>query len=247
MNNKSNMITIILAVLGCFLIAIAIFIFYKGNNPMAVVSPEIEIELAKSKKEIEKLNSLLKNKEQDSSTSPSVVYSYQNMLGNNVPLIEITDLDLSDENNGKKTGKETYIHQLRFYVFNVGKNSLKDVIISIKDIYNDPKEVKKRSRTIGQHDEEGIDSTEQGIGTYENFEINTLNLKSRRLVYASTMPSSFGVAEYTFNVVVEWKGGFYQMEIRIEEFDGKLKYHYQYFDVNGNPINFEKLEQGIKK
>ena len=44
-----------------------------------------------------------------------------------------------------------------------------------------------------------------------------------------------------------WKGGFYQMEIRIEEFDGKLKYHYQYFDVNGNPINFDKLEQGIKK
>ena len=43
------------------------------------------------------------------------------------------------------------------------------------------------------------------------------------------------------------QGGFYQMEIRIEEFDGKLKYHYQYFDVNGNPINFDKLEQGIKK
>jgi hypothetical protein len=61
------------------------------------------------------------------------------------------------------------------------------------------------------------------------------------------MPSSFGVAEYSFNLVVEWKGGFYQMDIRIEEFDGKLKYHFQYLDVNGNPINFEKLEQGIKK
>jgi hypothetical protein len=242
------MITIILAVLGFFLIAIAVFIFYKGKDPLAIATPEVEIELAKSKKEIEKLNSLLKNKEQDSTVlSPSVAYSYQNMLGNNIPLIEITDLDLSDENNDKKTGKETYIHQLRFYAFNVGKNSLKDVIISIKDIYNDPKDIKKRSRTIGHHDEEGIDSDEQGIGTYENFEINTLNLKSRRLVYASTMPSSFGVAEYTFNVVVEWKGGFYQMEIRIEEFDGKLKYHFQYFDVNGNPINFEKLEKGIKK
>lgn len=241
------MITIILAILGCILIAIAIFIYYKGNGS-TVASPEVEIELAKSKKEIEKLNSILKNKEQDSAAfSPSVAYSYQNMLGNNLPLIEITDLDLSEDNNGKKSDKNTYVHQLRFYVFNIGKNSLKDVIVSIKDIYNYTNDIKKSSRVIGHHDEEGIDSDEQGIGTYENFEINTLNLKSRRLVYASTMPSSFGVAEYTFSVVVEWKGGFYQMEIRIEEFDGKLKYHFQYFDVNGNPINFEKLEQGIKK
>ncbi len=122
------MITIILAILGCILIAIAIFIYYKGNGS-TVASPEVEIELAKSKKEIEKLNSVLKNKELDSSAfSPSVAYSYQNMLGNNLPLIEITDLDLSDD-NGKKSDKNTYVHQLRFYVFNVGKNSLKDVIV----------------------------------------------------------------------------------------------------------------------
>jgi hypothetical protein len=244
------MITILLALLGCFFIVLSIVYFYKGNNLIKGKSSEAEIELAKAKKEIEKLNSLLNGKDtmkNGAVLSSNSVSSYQTMLGNNLPLIEITDLDLSDENNGKKSDKNTYIHQLRFYVFNVGKNSLKDVIISIKDIYNDPKDIKKRSRTIGHHDDEGIDSDKQGIGTYENFEINTLNLKSRRLVYASTLPSSFGVAEYTFNVVVEWKGGFYQMEIRIEEFDGKLKYHYQYFDVNGNPINFENLENGIKK
>ncbi len=245
------MITILLALLGCFFIVLSIVYFYKGNNLIKGKSSEAEIELAKAKKEIEKLNSLLNNGKDTLKNgavlSSNSVSSYQTMLGNNLPLIEITDLDLSDESNSKKSDKNTYIHQLRFYVFNIGKNSLKDVIISIKDIYNDPKDIKKRSRTIGHHDDEGIDSDKQGIGTYENFEINTLNLKSRRLVYASTLPSSFGVAEYTFNVVVEWKGGFYQMEIRIEEFDGKLKYHYQYFDVNGNPINFENLENGIKK
>lgn len=244
------MITILLALLGCFFIVLSIVYFYKGNNLIKGKSSEAEIELAKAKKEIEKLNSLLNGKDtlkNGAVLSSNSVSSYQTMLGNNLPLIEITDLDLSDESNSKKSDKNTYIHQLRFYVFNIGKNSLKDVIISIKDIYNDPKDIKKRSRTIGHHDDEGIDSDKQGIGTYENFEINTLNLKSRRLVYASTLPSSFGVAEYTFNVVVEWKGGFYQMEIRIEEFDGKLKYHYQYFDVNGNPINFENLENGIKK
>ncbi len=244
------MITILLALLGCFFIVLSIVYFYKGNNLIKGKSSEAEIELAKAKKEIEKLNSLLNGKDtlkNGAVLSSNSISSYQTMLGNNLPLIEITDLDLSDESNSKKSDKNTYIHQLRFYVFNIGKNSLKDVIISIKDIYNDPKDIKKRSRTIGHHDDEGIDSDKQGIGTYENFEINTLNLKSRRLVYASTLPSSFGVAEYTFNVVVEWKGGFYQMEIRIEEFDGKLKYHYQYFDVNGNPINFENLENGIKK
>lgn len=241
------MITILLALLGCFLIILSVVYYYKGNV-IGEKASETEIELTKAKKEIEKLNSLLKGKEADFNgiTVSGSDYTFQNMLGNNLPLIEITDLNLSEE-NGKKSDKPNYVHQLRFYVFNVGKNSLKDVIISIKDIYNDPKDIKKRSRTIGQHDEEGIDTDKQGIGTYENFEINTLNLKSRRLVYASTLPDSFGVAEYTFNIVVEWKGGFYQMEIRIEEFDGKLKYFYQYFDVKGNPINFEKLEQGIKK
>ena len=45
----------------------------------------------------------------------------------------------------------------------------------------------------------------------ENFNINTLNLKSRRLVYATTMSKSYGSEDYTFNVIVEWKSGFYQI------------------------------------
>jgi hypothetical protein len=240
MKNKAFMVSIILAASGFFLIGLSLFLLFKnkGSN----VNDDLEEELSKVKLELNKLTDSRQDEENKNNTK---AVAYESMLGNNLPLIEITDMNLSEDNS--KTGNSSYIHQLRFYVFNVGKNSLKDVIISIKDIYNDPKDVKKRSRTIGQHDDEGINSDEQGIGTYENFEINTLNLKSRRLVYASTMPSSFGVAEYTFNVVVEWKGGFYQMEIRIEEFDGKLKYHFQYFDVNGNPINFDKLEKGIKK
>ena len=87
----------------------------------------------------------------------------------------------------------------------------------------------------------------QEIGTYENFEINTLNLKSRRLIYATTLPSSFGVAEYSFHIIVEWKGGFYQQEVKIEEYDGKLKYINTYYDVSGKELDFSTLEKSIIK
>ena len=85
------------------------------------------------------------------------------------------------------------------------------------------------------------------IGTFENFNINTLNLKSRRLVYATTMSKSFGFEEYIFNVIVEWKCGFYQIKIKIQELEGNLKYEYEYYDINGEPIDFKKLESSILK
>lgn len=247
------MITILLASLSCLFIILSIYFLYLFNRKTTRKKHESEVELTKVKKEIEKLTKVIEEQkllQTDVFSSSENYASFESMIGHNLPLIEITDLELTDEKSieGELTvSKATYIHQLRFYIFNVGKNSLKDVIISIKDIYNDPKDIKKRSRTIGHHDEESLDFKDYGIGTFENFEIGTLNLKSRRLVYASTLPNSFGVAEYSFNVIVEWKGGFYQMDVRIEEFDGKLKYFYQYFDVIGNPINFELLESNIKK
>lgn len=248
------MITILLISLVCLLVVLTIFFLYLFNKNSNGKRVKMEVELSMLKIEIENLTKVIEEQklmQTDVISSSENYASFESMIGHNLPLIEITDLELSDEknveDNKSAVNNSTYVHQLRFYVFNVGKNSLHDVIISIKDIYNDPRDIKKRSRTIGHHDEESLDLKEYGIGTFENFDINTLNLKSRRLVYSSTLPNSFGVAEYSFNIVVEWKEGFYQLDIRIEEFDGKLKYFYQYFDINGNPMNFELLENNILK
>ena len=88
-----------------------------------------------------------------------------------------------------------------------------------------------------------IDDNE--MGEYENFEIPTLNLKSKKLLYTSNLPSSFGVGDYEYHLVVEWSQGFYQMFIKIEEIEGKLKYTYEFFDVNGKTIDFNNLEKSI--
>lgn len=252
--NYSLMEILLIALVGCFFIRLLFYFLSERTRKASEKVAEKNIALAKATKEIEMLNIQLEEKNTQHENNPvkyHTVNSFETMLGNNLPIIEITDLDLSEETSldekNDTFNKPAFIHQLRFYVFNVGKSSLKEVYISIKDIYNDPKDIKKRSRTIGQHDDESHDFKDYGIGTFENFELGTLNLKSRRLVYASTLPNSFGVAEYSFSVVVEWKGGFYQMDVRIEEFDGKLKYFYQYFDVGENPINFELLESNIKK
>jgi hypothetical protein len=61
------------------------------------------------------------------------------------------------------------------------------------------------------------------------------------------MSKSYGFEEYTFNVIVEWKCGFYQIKVKIEELEGNLKYEYEYFDINGEPIDFKKLETSILK
>ena len=90
---------------------------------------------------------------------------------------------------------------------------------------------------IGNSDDPTIDNSE--IGTYENFEINTLPLMTRRLAYSSTLPNSFGVGDYEYHLIVEWNQGFYQMHVIIEEIEGKLKYSYEYFDVNGKPIDMK--------
>ena len=79
----------------------------------------------------------------------------------------------------------------------------------------------------------------------DNIELNTLNLKSKKLLYTSKLPGSFGVGDYTYNVIIEWNQGFYQMKINIEEIEGKLTYKYEFYDVAGNPIDNKSLELNV--
>lgn len=250
MKNRSLGI-LILTLLGYFLIALSIFFLYQGNNSTREEVKETKKELDKAKKKIENLNNLLEGKNNFSRKANIAVFpnsdEFNTMLGKNIPLIEITDFDLSNKNRRNNKNREFHIYKFRFYIYNVGKSSLKDVIVSIKDIYNDPKNIKIKSNTIGNHKNGSIDVNSQQIGTYENFNINTLNLKSRRLVYATTMSKSYGSEDYTFNVIVEWKSGFYQIKIKIQELDGNLKYDYEYYDINGELIDFKKLESSILK
>jgi hypothetical protein len=223
---------------------------YQGINSNREEIQVTRNELNKAKKKIEKLSNLVEVKNSLRRKKDSVISrnsdEFETMLGKNIPLIEITDLDLLHKNK-RKDSDESHVYKFRFYIFNVGKSSLKDVIVSIKDIYNDPKKIEIKSNTIGNLKNSSIDVNDQQIGTYENFNIYTLNLKSRRLVYATTMSKSYGFEEYTFNVIVEWKCGFYQIKVKIQELDGNLKYDYEYYDINGEPIDFKKLKSSILK
>jgi hypothetical protein len=241
MKKGTLMITILLASLGCILIVLSIIFLYQGNHGSNDKISETKKELDEAKKEIQKLSNKLNSNQTglEFNDAPKKNAPYK-LKGINFPIVEITDIDLGiDEgvdHKNKKVHRLMYNHQIRFYLFNVGKNSLKDVIFSVKDIYNYSLDIKKRSSVIGHNDNVGDDLKNQEIGAYENFEVNTLNLKSRRLIYASTLPSSFGTGEYTYHIVVEWKEGFYQMNVKITEEDGKLAYKIDYFDVDGNPI-----------
>ena len=236
--------------IGCCLILLSIFFLYQGIKSNRDEIQVTKKELNKAKKKIEKLSNLLAEKNSLGLKKDSVISQntdeFKTMLGKNIPLIEVTDLDLLHKSK-RKDSHESHVYKFRFYIFNVGKSSLKDVIVSIKDIYNDPKKIKIKSNTIGNLKNSSIDVNDQQIGTYENFNIYTLNLKSRRLVYATTMSKSYGFEEYTFNVIVEWKCGFYQLKVKIQELDGDLKYDYEYYDINGEPIDFKKLKSSILK
>jgi len=250
MKNKSFG-ALLLSLLGYFLIVLSIFFLYQGINSTREEVKQTKKELDIAKKKIEKLSNQLQHKNSKKSEMLSPVFpnsnEFNSMLGKNIPLIEITDLDLSNRYRRNKKGAEFHEYQFRFYAFNVGINSLKDVIVSVRDIYNDPKKIKIKSKTIGNLKNGSIDIESQQIGTYENFNVNTLNLKSRRLVYVTTMSKSYDVEEYTFDVIVEWKCGFYQVKVKIQESEGKLKYHYEYYDIDGKLIDFDKLQNSILK
>lgn len=246
MKKSSLMITIILAILGCLLIGLSVYFFLNGKETIKTNKTKSELEEATRKLEL--LNYELEQKktlENNAERKNAKESPFNLMFGKNIPVVEITDIDLAKEDQSDKDGSKNYRHQIRFYLFNVGKSSLKDVIFSIKDIYNDPKEIKKKSHVIGQNDSDEKHSKGKEIGTYENFELGTLTLKSRRLIYATTMRPSSGVSDYTFDVIVEWKGGFYQMHVRIDETGGKLKYTYDYFDIDGKSLDLLTLEKAI--
>jgi hypothetical protein len=246
------MITAFLAFLGFVLLALSVFLLYKNSNNS--LSADKQKQLEDAIKEIEVLHAEIVEKDKlvdQVEHKIKILESDTSVLtaGQNLPIIEIVDNDLSEgfssEDGMKRVHRLMYHHQLRFSLLNAGKSSLKDVIFSIKDDYSSGKEKKKKSKAVASIDYLGKKVNNDEIGTYQNFEINTLNLKSKKLLYTSNLPGSFGTGNYEYHIIVEWSQGFYQMILKLEEIEGKLKYNYDFFDVSGKRIDFKNLEKNI--
>ena len=245
------MMTAVLAFLGFVLLAFSVYLLYK--NTSSTISADRQKELDEAIKQIEVLHAEIVQKdkivEETEQKIKNLKSESMSQVGQNMPIIEIVDTDLSEgtanDDGNKKVHKLMYHHQIRFFLLNAGKSSLKDVIFSVKDDYNRGKEKKKKSSTVANLDYTGkkVDSDE--LGVYENIEVNTLNLKSKKLIYTSNLPGSFGVGDYEYHLIVEWNQGFYQMKIVIEEINGKLLYKYEFFDVDGKSIDFKNMENSI--
>lgn len=252
MKKNSSMITLILALFGCALIMGSVFSLYRSSN--AVESnfvKDAEIDIANKKIDV-LTNEIQETKEQivENDFSPVEIKSdgTHPLTNQNIPIVEIKDVDLSEGNDVvepvKKGQRMIYNHQIKISIMNVGKYSLKDVIFSIKDIYNESTD-KKKKKSSGEYSYMGRTFDNEDLGAYNNIEVNTLNLKTKKLIYVSNLPSSFGVGDYYFDIIVEWNNGFYQMHVDIEELNGKLKYRYQFYDVDGQPIDFKKIQENI--
>jgi len=252
MKKNTSMTALILAFIGFVLITGALFSLYRSSNEAISIEEKSDTEIDIANKKIDVLSDeLQETKEQfvdadyKDSSKPEVMTQ---IAGQNIPIIEIKDIDLGesadlgDDEPRKKGQRITYIHQIKFSLVNVGKFSLKDVIFSVKDIYNDPKEGKSKKKAK-EYSYMGRTFDNEDVGAYNNIEVNTLNLKSKKLVYVSNLPTSFGVGDYYFDIIVEWNNGFYQMHVDIEELNGKLKYRYQFYDVDGKPINLKSSEE----
>lgn len=246
------MMTALLAFFGFVLLALSVYLLTKNNSN--TISADNQKQLDEAIRQIEVLHAEILEKdkivaenEQKLKNLKSETISHA--MGQNMPIIEIADNDLSEgsthEEGNKKVHRLMYHHQIRFFLLNAGKNSLKDVIFSIKDDYNRNKEKKKKSSAVANIDYTGKKVNSEELGVYENIEVNTLNLKSKKLIYTSNLPGSFGTGDYEYHLIIEWSQGFYQMVVKIEEIDGKLKYHYEFFDVNGKPIDFKSMETSI--
>lgn len=250
------MTALILAFIGFALITGALFSLYRSSSEANDIDTnDTQIEIANKKIEV-LTDEIQETKEQfiEADYKPSD-FKQEDIItqieGHNIPIVEIKDTDLgegsdfSDDAEPRKKGQRMmYNHQLRFSLMNVSKISLKDVIFSIKDIYNDPKEGKNKKKP-SEYNYMGRTYDNEDVGAYNNIEVNTLNLKSKKQIYISNLPTSFGVGDYYFDIIVEWNNGFYQMHVDIEELNGKLKYRYQFYDVDGKPIDFKKIEETI--
>lgn len=252
MKGKKLMITVVLGIFGFVFLALSGFLLYRNSSNS--ISAEKQKQLDEAIKQIEVLNAEIveKDKYVDEAEQKLISHKFDAFTlapGQNIPIIEIVDNDLSEEvsteEGNKKVHKLMYNHQIRFSLVNAGKSSLKDVIFSVKDDYNKGKDKSKKVKAATSVDYLGKKFDNEEMGQYENFEVNTLNLKSKKLLYTSNLPSSFGVGDYEYHLIVEWSQGFYQMFIKIDEIDGKLKYNYEFFDVNGNTIDFNNLQNSI--
>lgn len=253
MKKDSSMTALILAFIGFVLITGALFSLYKSSNASDLdAKSETEIDIANQKIEV-LTDEIKETKDQLVEENPipedARLHVSSQLNEQNIPIIEIKDTDLgegadiSDNAEPRKKGQRMmYNHQLKFSLVNAGKFSLKDVIFSVKDIYNDPKEGKAKKKAK-EYSYMGRTFDNEDVGAFNNIEANTLNLKSKKLVYISNLPTSFGVGDYYFDIIVEWNNGFYQMHVDIEELNGKLKYRYQFYDIDGKPINLKSSEE----
>jgi hypothetical protein len=252
MKGNRLMMTALLAIFGFVFLALSVYLLTKNSS--SALSADKQNELDEAIKQIEVLHAEILEKDKIVSENEQKLKSLKSQtmtyaMGQNMPIIEIVDTDLSEGNphdeGHKKVHRLMYHHQVRFYLLNAGKNSLKDVIFSIKDDYNRNKEKKKKTSASANVDYTGKKVDSEELGVYENIEVNTLNLKSKKLIYTSNLPGSFGTGDYEYHLIIEWSQGFYQMLVKIDEIDGRLKYHYEFFDVDGKPIDFKSRETNI--
>jgi hypothetical protein len=252
MKKKSGMLILILALLGCVLIGFSIYFLYQGSFIAGENNEEAAKELEGVTKKVESLSQELRLMTKGNGEEKNnLIGAFSKSASNNIPIIEITSVDLGEdvgvEGNDKKINRLTYSHEIRFFILNIGKSALKEVIFSIKDIYNEPKWRKRNKKARVEYDCFGQVINSAEFGSYNNIEANTLNLKSKKIIYSSNLPSSFGEAEYFFDVILEWEKGSYQMKVAIVETNGKLNFKYEFYDANGVLIDLKNLKNLISK
>ncbi|HRA72115.1 MAG TPA: hypothetical protein PLB11_04745, partial [Flavobacterium sp.] len=148
MKKKSGMLILILALLGCVLIGFSIYFLYEGSFIAGENNEEAAKELEGVSKKVENLSQELRlMTKSNGEEKNNSIGAFSKLASNNIPIVQITSVDLGEdvgvEGNDKKTNRLTYSHEIRFFILNIGKSALKEVIFSIKDIYNEPKWRKK--------------------------------------------------------------------------------------------------------
>ena len=148
MKKKSLMLTLILAFLGCVLIGLSIYSIYQGSFNAKEKIETAEKELEEANKKIENLSHELSVKTKSAiEIKNTTLEPFSQSKFQNLPILEVTNVDLGEgvtlEGKKKKVHKLMYSHQIRFFILNTGKSALKEVIFSIKDVYNDTKEKRK--------------------------------------------------------------------------------------------------------
>ena len=245
------MLILILALLGCVLIGFSIYFLYEGSFIAGENNEEVAKELEGVTKKVESLSQELRLMTKSSGEEKNnSIGAFSKLASNNIPIVQITSVDLGEdvgvEGNDKKTNRLTYSHEIRFFILNIGTSALKEVIFSIKDIYNEPKWRKKNKKARVEYDCFGQVINSAEFGSYNNIEINTLNLKSKKIAYSSNLPSSFGAGEYFFDIIIEWEKGSYQIKVAIVEVAGKLNFKYEFYDADGGLIDLKKLPNNSK-